>query len=72
MPAQEEETFENWLIQVDGVLPGWSTQEEEKLKHLMKTIRGPVQEVMCLLQAANPSHKCGRFLVHNKIGVWGV
>ncbi|KAM7045295.1 LOW QUALITY PROTEIN: zinc finger CCHC domain-containing protein 18 [Molossus nigricans] len=53
VPTQGEETFENWLIQVNGVLPDWKF-EEEKLKCL-KTLRGPAQEVMCLLQAANPS-----------------
>lgn len=32
VPAQGEETFENWLIQVNGVLPDWNMSEEEKLK----------------------------------------
>ncbi|KAB1253708.1 Zinc finger CCHC domain-containing protein 12 [Camelus dromedarius] len=53
--TQGEETFENWLIQVNGVLPDWNMSEEEKLKRLLKTLRGPAREVMRLLQAANPN-----------------
>ncbi|KAM9181112.1 LOW QUALITY PROTEIN: zinc finger CCHC domain-containing protein 18 [Dugong dugon] len=45
VPAQGEETFENWLIQVNGILPDWNSSEEEKLK----------LEVMLLLQAAKPN-----------------
>ncbi|XP_008842132.1 zinc finger CCHC domain-containing protein 12 [Nannospalax galili] len=62
VPAQGEETFENWLIQVNGVLPDWHMSEEEKLKRLMKTLRGPALEVMRLLQAANPSLNVADFL----------
>ncbi|XP_006872190.1 PREDICTED: zinc finger CCHC domain-containing protein 12 [Chrysochloris asiatica] len=62
VPAQGEETFENWLIQVNGVLPDWNTSEEEKLKRLMKTLRGPAREVMRLLQAANPNLSVTDFL----------
>lgn len=62
VPAQGEETFENWLIQVSGVLPDWSMSEEEKLKHLMKTLRCPTGEVMRLLQVANPSLSVADFL----------
>lgn len=71
VPAQGEETFENQLIQVNGVLPDWNMPEEEKLKCLMKTLRGPAREVMHLLQAANPNLS-GRFLARNEFGVWGV
>jgi hypothetical protein len=62
VPAQGEETFENWLIQVKGVLPNWNMSEEEKLKRLMKTLRGPAREVMRLLQAANPNLSVADFL----------
>ncbi|KAL2768380.1 zinc finger CCHC domain-containing protein 18 [Daubentonia madagascariensis] len=62
VPAQGEETFENWLIQVHGVLPDWNMSEEEKLKRLMKTLRGPAREVMRLLQAANPNLSVADFL----------
>ncbi|XP_010371474.1 zinc finger CCHC domain-containing protein 18 [Rhinopithecus roxellana] len=62
VPAQGKETFENWLIQVNGVLPDWSMSEEEKLKRLMKTLRGPAREVMGLLQAANPNLSVADFL----------
>nr|XP_012807380.1 zinc finger CCHC domain-containing protein 12 [Jaculus jaculus]XP_044996628.1 zinc finger CCHC domain-containing protein 12 [Jaculus jaculus]XP_044996629.1 zinc finger CCHC domain-containing protein 12 [Jaculus jaculus] len=62
VPAQGEETFENWLIQVNGVLPDWNMSEEEKLQRLMKTLRGPAREVMRLLQAANPSLNVSDFL----------
>ncbi|XP_006751194.1 zinc finger CCHC domain-containing protein 18 [Leptonychotes weddellii] len=62
VPAQGEETFENWLIQVNGVLPNWNMSEEEKLKRLMKTLRGPAWEVMRLLQAANPNLSVADFL----------
>ncbi|XP_032613287.1 zinc finger CCHC domain-containing protein 18 [Hylobates moloch] len=62
VPAQGKETFENWLIQVNGVLPDWSMSEEEKLKRLMKTLRGPAREVMRLLQAANPNLSVADFL----------
>ncbi|XP_054327564.1 zinc finger CCHC domain-containing protein 18 [Pongo pygmaeus] len=62
VPAQGKETFENWLIQVNGVLPDWSMSEEEKLKRLMKTLRGPSREVMRLLQAANPNLSIADFL----------
>ncbi|XP_049727384.1 zinc finger CCHC domain-containing protein 12, partial [Elephas maximus indicus] len=62
MPAQGEETFENWLIEVNGVLPDWNLSEEEKLKRLMKTLRGPAREVMRLLQAANPNLSVADFL----------
>ncbi|XP_016068498.1 PREDICTED: zinc finger CCHC domain-containing protein 18 [Miniopterus natalensis] len=62
VPAQGEETFENWLIQVNGVLPDWNMCEEEKFKCLMKTLRGPAREVMRLLQAANPSLSVADFL----------
>lgn len=62
VPAQGEETFENWLIQVNGVLPDWNMSEEEKLKRLVKTLRGPAREVMRLLQAANPSLSVADFL----------
>lgn len=71
VPAQGEETFENWLIQVNGVLPDWNMSEEEKLKRLMKTLRGPAQEVMRLLQAANPNLSVADFL-QDETGVWGV
>ncbi|XP_005863252.1 PREDICTED: zinc finger CCHC domain-containing protein 18 isoform X2 [Myotis brandtii] len=36
--------------------------EEEKLKRLMKTLRGPAREVMHLLQAANPNLSVADFL----------
>ncbi|XP_077002571.1 zinc finger CCHC domain-containing protein 12 [Tamandua tetradactyla] len=62
VPAQGEETFENWLIQVNGVLPDWNMSEEEKLKRLMKTLRGSAREVMRLLQAANPNLSVADFL----------
>ncbi|XP_007472401.1 PREDICTED: LOW QUALITY PROTEIN: zinc finger, CCHC domain containing 18 [Lipotes vexillifer] len=62
VPAQGEETFENWLIQVNGALPDWNMSEEEKLKRLMKTLRGPTREVMHLLQAANPNLSVADFL----------
>ncbi|XP_006168329.1 zinc finger CCHC domain-containing protein 12 [Tupaia chinensis] len=62
VPAQGEETFENWLIQVNGILPDWNHSEEEKLKRLMKTLRGPAREVMRLLQAANPNLSVADFL----------
>ena len=62
VPAQGEETFENWLNQVNGVLPDWNISEEEKLKRLLKTLRGPAWEVMRLLQAANPSLSVADFL----------
>ncbi|XP_067578571.1 zinc finger CCHC domain-containing protein 18 [Pseudorca crassidens] len=62
VPAQGEETFENWLIQVNGALPDWNMSEEEKLKRLMKTLRGPTREVMRLLQAANPNLSVADFL----------
>uniref|UniRef100_A0A8C3VNK7 Zinc finger CCHC-type containing 12 n=1 Tax=Catagonus wagneri TaxID=51154 RepID=A0A8C3VNK7_9CETA len=62
VPAQGEETFENWLIQVNGILPDWNMSEEEKLKRLLKTLRGPAREVMRLLQAANPNLSVADFL----------
>ncbi|XP_029785814.1 zinc finger CCHC domain-containing protein 12 [Suricata suricatta] len=62
VPAPGEETFENWLIQVNGVLPDWNMPEEEKLKRLLKTLRGPAREVMLLLQAANPNLSVADFL----------
>ncbi|XP_005410513.1 PREDICTED: zinc finger CCHC domain-containing protein 12 [Chinchilla lanigera] len=62
VPAYGEETFENWLIQVNGVLPDWNMSDEEKLKRLMKTLRGPAREVMRLLQAANPNLSVADFL----------
>lgn len=62
VPGQGEETFENWLTQVNGVLPDWNMSEEEKLKRLMKTLRGPAREVMHLLQAANPNLSVADFL----------
>ncbi|XP_066213344.1 zinc finger CCHC domain-containing protein 18 [Saccopteryx leptura] len=62
VPVQGEETFENWLMQVNEVLSDWNMSEEEKLKHLMKTLRGPAREVMRLLQAANPSLSVAYFL----------
>ncbi|XP_004872203.1 zinc finger CCHC domain-containing protein 12 [Heterocephalus glaber] len=62
VPAYGEETFENWLIQVNGVLPDWNMSEEEKLKRLMKTLRGPAREVMHVLQAANPNLSVADFL----------
>ncbi|XP_045394677.1 zinc finger CCHC domain-containing protein 12 [Lemur catta] len=67
VPAQGEETFENWLIQVNGVLPDWNMSEEEKLKRLMKTLRGPAREVMRLLQAANPNLSVADFLKAMKL-----
>nr|XP_019572578.1 PREDICTED: zinc finger CCHC domain-containing protein 12 [Rhinolophus sinicus]XP_019572579.1 PREDICTED: zinc finger CCHC domain-containing protein 12 [Rhinolophus sinicus] len=62
VPAQGEETFENWLIQINGILPDWNMSEEEKLKRLLKTLRGPAREVMRLLQAANPNLSVADFL----------
>ncbi|XP_029096838.1 zinc finger CCHC domain-containing protein 18 [Monodon monoceros] len=62
VPAQGEETFENWLIQVNGALPDWNMSEEEKLKRLVKTLRGPAREVMRLLQVANPNLSVADFL----------
>ncbi|XP_032613399.1 zinc finger CCHC domain-containing protein 12 [Hylobates moloch] len=62
VPAQGEETFENWLTQVNGVLPDWNMSEEEKLKRLMKTLRGPAREVMRVLQATNPNLSVADFL----------
>ena len=41
--------------------------EEEKLKCLMKTFRGPAREVMCLLQAANPNLRVAAFLQAMKL-----
>lgn len=67
VPAHGEETFENWLIQVNGVLPDWDMSEEEKLKRLMKTLRGPAREVMHLLQAANPNLSVADFLHSMKL-----
>ncbi|KAL1767056.1 zinc finger protein CCHC domain-containing protein 12 [Sigmodon hispidus] len=61
-PAQGEETFENWLSQVTGVLPDWHMPEEEKVRRLMRTLRGPAREVMRLLHAANPSLNVAEFL----------
>lgn len=61
-PAQGEETFENWLSQVTGVLPDWHMPEEEKVRRLMRTLRGPAREVMRLLQAANPGLDVEDFL----------
>nr|XP_048306341.1 zinc finger CCHC domain-containing protein 12 [Myodes glareolus]XP_048306342.1 zinc finger CCHC domain-containing protein 12 [Myodes glareolus]XP_048306343.1 zinc finger CCHC domain-containing protein 12 [Myodes glareolus]XP_048306345.1 zinc finger CCHC domain-containing protein 12 [Myodes glareolus]XP_048306346.1 zinc finger CCHC domain-containing protein 12 [Myodes glareolus]XP_048306347.1 zinc finger CCHC domain-containing protein 12 [Myodes glareolus] len=60
--AQGEETFENWLSQVTGVLPDWHMPEEEKVRRLMRTLRGPAREVMRLLHAANPSLNVAEFL----------
>ncbi|XP_057616391.1 zinc finger CCHC domain-containing protein 18 [Chionomys nivalis] len=57
-----EETFENWLSQVHEVLPDWHMSEEEKLKRLMRTLRGPAREAMRLLQAANPNLNVAEFL----------
>ncbi|XP_072812503.1 zinc finger CCHC domain-containing protein 18 [Vicugna pacos] len=62
VPAQGEDTFENWLIQVNGILPDWNMSEKEKLKRLLKTLRGPAREVMRLLQAANPNLSVADFL----------
>lgn len=59
---QGEETFENWLSQVHEVLPEWHMSEEEKLKRLMGTLRGPAREAMRLLQAANPNLNVAEFL----------
>ncbi|XP_042558450.1 zinc finger CCHC domain-containing protein 12 [Dipodomys spectabilis] len=67
VPVPGEETFENWLIQVNGVLPDWNIPEEEKLKRLMKTLRGPAREVMRLLQAANPNLSVADFLQAMKL-----
>lgn len=61
-PAQGEETLENWLSQVHEALPDWHIPEEEKLKRLMRTLRGPAQEVMGLLQASNPDLNVAEFL----------
>ncbi|XP_036030381.1 zinc finger CCHC domain-containing protein 12 [Onychomys torridus] len=61
-PAQGEETFENWLSQVTGVLPEWHMPEEEKVRRLMRTLRGPAREVMRLLHAANPTLNVADFL----------
>ncbi|XP_012978242.2 zinc finger CCHC domain-containing protein 12 [Mesocricetus auratus] len=61
-PAPGEETFENWLSQVTGVLPEWHMPEEEKVRRLMKTLRGPAREVMRLLHAANPTLNVADFL----------
>ncbi|CAO2622945.1 Zinc finger CCHC domain-containing protein 18 [Lemmus lemmus] len=60
--TQGEETFENWLSQVHEVLPDWHMPEEEKLKRLMRTLRGPAREVMRLFQAANPNLSVAEFL----------
>ncbi|XP_008830744.1 zinc finger CCHC domain-containing protein 18 [Nannospalax galili] len=62
VPAYGEETFENWLSQVNAVLPDWNVSEEEKIKRLMRTLRGPAREVTRLLQAANPSLNVAEFL----------
>ncbi|KAM7338639.1 zinc finger CCHC domain-containing protein 18 [Alexandromys fortis] len=59
---QGEETFENWLSQVHEVLPEWHMSEEEKLKRLMGTLRGPAREAMHLLQAVNPNLNVAEFL----------
>lgn len=61
-PGEGEESFENWLIQVNGALPDWNMPEEEKLQRLLKTLRGPAREVMLLLQAANPNLSVADFL----------
>lgn len=65
--SQGEETFENWLSQVTGVLPDWHMPEEEKVRRLMKTLRGPAREVMRLLHAANPSLTVAEFLQAMKL-----
>nr|XP_020762612.1 zinc finger CCHC domain-containing protein 12 [Odocoileus virginianus texanus] len=62
VPALGEETLENWLIQVNEVLPDWNMSEEGKLRRLIKTLRGPAREVMLLLQAANPNLSVADFL----------
>ncbi|XP_006893878.1 PREDICTED: zinc finger CCHC domain-containing protein 12, partial [Elephantulus edwardii] len=62
VPAQGEETFENWLAQVNDVLPDWNTSEEEKLRRLMKTLQGPAKDVMRMLQTANPNLTVADFL----------
>ncbi|KAM4818239.1 zinc finger CCHC domain-containing protein 12 [Thomomys bottae] len=67
VPVPGEETFENWLSQVNGVLPDWNIPEEEKLKRLMKTLRGPAREVMRLLQSANPNLSVADFLQAMKL-----
>lgn len=61
-PGEGEESFENWLIQVNMALPDWNMPEEEKLQRLLKTLRGPAREVMLLLQAANPNLSVADFL----------
>ncbi|XP_075813791.1 zinc finger CCHC domain-containing protein 12 [Microtus pennsylvanicus] len=60
--TQGEETFENWLSQVTGVLPDWHMSEQEKVRRLMKTLRGPAREVMRLLHASNPGLNVAEFL----------
>lgn len=62
VPDKGEETFENWLAQVNEALPEWNMSEAEKLKRLTKTLRGPAREVMRLLQAANPNLSVADFL----------
>ncbi|XP_007948187.1 zinc finger CCHC domain-containing protein 12 [Orycteropus afer afer] len=62
VPAQGEETFENWLAQVNGILPDGNMPEEEKLKRLMKTLRGPAREVMRVFQATNPNISVADFI----------
>ncbi|XP_038173160.1 zinc finger CCHC domain-containing protein 18 [Arvicola amphibius] len=62
-----EETFENWLSQVYEVLPNWHMSEEEKLKRLMRTLRGPAREAMRLLQAGNPNLNVAEFLQAMKL-----
>ena len=57
-----EETFENWLSQVHEVLPDWPMSEEEKIKRLMRTLRGPAREAMRLFQADNPNLNVAEFL----------
>ncbi|XP_047572673.1 zinc finger CCHC domain-containing protein 12 [Lutra lutra] len=61
-PGEGEESFENWLIQVNGALPDWNMPEEEKLQRLLRTLRGPAREVMLLLQSANPNLSVADFL----------
>ncbi|XP_040600377.1 zinc finger CCHC domain-containing protein 18 [Mesocricetus auratus] len=69
--ALGEETFENWLSQVQEVLPDWHMPEEEKVKRLMRTLRGPAREVMRLFQSANPNLNVAEFLRAMKL-VFGV
>ncbi|KAM6151567.1 LOW QUALITY PROTEIN: zinc finger CCHC domain-containing protein 18 [Rhynchocyon petersi] len=67
VPAQGEETFENWLSQISGIFLHWNMSEENQLEPLMKTLQVPAQEAMHLLWAANPNLNMEDFLQAMKL-----